>query len=85
MLGGLLGREMRKGRGGCSIGPSIQRGHWPGRCRVLSKPQCLPAAMYKRRDWLFTRGADGGGSDSSSDESSSGEESEGEEAGAQQP
>ncbi len=33
--------------------------------------------MYKRRDWLFTRGADGGGSDdSSSDESSSEAEDE---------
>lgn len=33
--------------------------------------------MYKRHDWLFTRGADGGGSDdSSSDESSSDSEQE---------
>lgn len=35
--------------------------------------------MYKRRDWLFTHGADGGGSDSSSSEdetSSSGSEQE---------
>lgn len=30
--------------------------------------------MYKRRDWLFTHGADGGGSDSSSDDDSSSEE-----------
>lgn len=36
-------------------------------------------SMYKRRDWLFTHGADGGGSDSSSSEddtNSSGSEQE---------
>lgn len=32
--------------------------------------------MYKRRDWLFTHGQDGGGSDSSSDDDSSASEQE---------
>ena len=40
--------------------------------------------MYKRRDWLFTHGADGGGSDSSSDDDSSSEEGARNEEGSRQ-
>lgn len=32
--------------------------------------------MYKRKDWLFTHGADGGGSDTSSSDDDSGSEAE---------